>query len=205
MRIRRTTGDETTRNTTGMTMATRATATTDLVLRWFMAVWKSLAKDQTLTLNRLVLLVLTTTLQLTIITLFFIHHPRRLGQGLGRRVWGCCKKSQGTVVDLFSLFGTKLSRTVDQKPESPRATHTSFAQQCRSRIGPYFMQRLPLCDAHYRRSSPGPVRGENAPMKFLPVELGVEEGTKFVHAVCKANHILLVGSDGNVWRVGANG
>ena len=45
---------------------------------------------------------------------------------------------------------------------------------------------------------------ENAPMKLLPVELGADEGTKFVHAACGRNHTLLVGSDGNVWSAGAN-
>jgi alpha-tubulin suppressor-like RCC1 family protein len=44
---------------------------------------------------------------------------------------------------------------------------------------------------------------ENAPMKLLPVELGAEEGTKFVHAACGRNHTLLVGSDGNVWSAGS--
>ncbi|KAI5980788.1 regulator of chromosome condensation 1/beta-lactamase-inhibitor protein II [Pisolithus albus] len=45
---------------------------------------------------------------------------------------------------------------------------------------------------------------ERAPRRLLPVEIGAEAGTKFVHAACGRSHSLLVDSAGRVWSAGAN-
>ncbi|THH16847.1 hypothetical protein EW146_g3855 [Bondarzewia mesenterica] len=45
---------------------------------------------------------------------------------------------------------------------------------------------------------------ENAPLKIRAVDLGAEEGTRFVHAACGRSHTILVDSDGRAWTAGAN-
>ncbi|KAI6010409.1 hypothetical protein PISMIDRAFT_680523 [Pisolithus microcarpus 441] len=45
---------------------------------------------------------------------------------------------------------------------------------------------------------------ECAPRRLLPVEIGAELGTKFVHAACGRSHSLLVDSAGRAWSAGAN-
>ncbi|KAG8808756.1 hypothetical protein FRC17_003795, partial [Serendipita sp. 399] len=45
---------------------------------------------------------------------------------------------------------------------------------------------------------------EDGPLKIRPIDLGAEQGVKFVHAATGRSHTLLVSSDGNVWTAGSN-